>query len=70
MMARPIEYKVVITKPKTGEIYSEVFSWEDYESPSDLRVEMAKYCQESVALGWDVEAFDSDGLIVFSCVGG
>lgn len=65
-MASPIEYKVVITKPETGEIYSEVFSWEDYESPSDLRVAVAIYCNDSVDLGWDVEAFDTNGKTVFT----
>ena len=64
-MAAPIDYTVTLTKPSEGRIDSERFYWYDYESPNALRVDVANYCNESVALGWNVEAFDNHGKIIF-----
>ena len=66
IMASPIDYTVTCTKPVEGEIYSETFHWYDYDTPSDLRLAVAIYCNESVELGWDVEAFDSNSKIIFT----
>jgi hypothetical protein len=67
-MASPIDYTVTLTKPRAVEgkmICTERFTWEDYESPNDLRVAVANYCNEAVSIGWNVEAFDSNGKIIF-----
>ena len=66
IMASPIDYTITLTKPNEGEIYTERFHWYDYETPSDLRVAVANYCNNSVDLGWDVEAIDSDSKIIFT----
>ena len=65
-MAQTIDYTVTITREETGEIHTDHFHWYDYDNPNDLRVAVANYCNNSVGLGWDVEAFDSNGKIVFT----
>jgi len=58
-------YQVTLTKPTEGRIYTEHFNWYDYDTPNDLRLAVATYCNESIGLGWDVEALDDDSKIVF-----
>lgn len=65
-MAQPIDYTVTISRAETGEIDTDHFYWHEYDNPNDLRVAVANYCNASVGLGWDVEAFDSNGKIVFT----
>ena len=65
-MASPIDYTVTLTKPSEGEIYTETFHWYDYDTPSEHRLAVAIYCNESVELGWDVMAFDSNSKIIFT----
>ena len=65
-MARPTEYSITCTKPTEHRIFTECFSWEDYDTPNDLRIAVANYCNNSVDLGWDVIAHDSDGKIIFT----
>jgi len=62
---QPFNYRVTITKPKEGEIYTEQFNWYDYDTPNDLRLAVATYCNESVDLGWDVLALDDDSRVIF-----
>jgi len=62
---KPINYQVTITKPKEGRTDYERFNWYDYDTPNDLRLAVATYCNESVDLGWDVLALDDDSKVVF-----
>ena len=65
-MAKNLEYRVTCEKPDTGRIFTEVLSWEDYDSPSDLREAVKTFCNEAVKLGWDVLALDDDSAVVFT----
>ena len=62
---KPINYQVTITKPKEGRIDRQCFDWEDYDTPNDLRLAVAIYCNESVDLGWNVLAIDDDSKVIF-----
>lgn len=62
---QPFNYRVTITKPNEGEIYTDHFEWHDYDTPNDLRLAVAIYCNESVDLGWDVLALDDDNRVIF-----
>ena len=60
-----MRYQVTITKPAEGEIDYESFDLDDYDTPNDLRLAVANYCNESVGLGWDVLALDDDSRVIF-----